>query len=462
MTTPPQAQQSLYELLGVPEDAELQDIRKAARKLLQAHHPDRGGDPEVAAAINAAASVLTDPDKRAAYDAQLHAPANAPEDVAPPDPDTFEDDWGQEAQWDAEPDLGDDDLVDEEIDGEIVDDPAPAPSADGSTAVPSTPTERPTRTPVHSPARAAGMWGAGIWCILAALVTISVILAPTGAQLPWLSIGAGALVGVILAWFFARKSTAYPGHHRARIAAVVSAIITLVPLTLLARTRPDLGLAVQAFVPSFIGAWITLSGLARQRSYRHFPTPRKLRTPGMMFGPSSGTATAEMTSAMTWEVLAQSDLAAARAFQTSDAAAPYEKSIVCGNRIALVHGVVLPAGLNPNCRVYWSEPSVFLMGPTGIPSPIARQPHVAAFREGVKSRGTKGLRVQEFVVVWQPQGDRELPLQQSGDGLQLVTAGDAPAVIADFLRGENGASEVVDYEAAVAAARAVWMPPRVP
>ena len=32
-----------YEVLGVPEDADKQTIKKAYRKLAAEHHPDRGG-----------------------------------------------------------------------------------------------------------------------------------------------------------------------------------------------------------------------------------------------------------------------------------------------------------------------------------------------------------------------------------------------------------------------------------
>ena len=37
---------SLYEKLGVPNEASKDDIKKAFRKLSLEHHPDRGGDQE--------------------------------------------------------------------------------------------------------------------------------------------------------------------------------------------------------------------------------------------------------------------------------------------------------------------------------------------------------------------------------------------------------------------------------
>lgn len=63
---------TLYDVLGVAPDATADQIRRAYRKKAAATHPDRNpGDPDAAAkhrAVTDAYDVLSDPDRRAAYD----------------------------------------------------------------------------------------------------------------------------------------------------------------------------------------------------------------------------------------------------------------------------------------------------------------------------------------------------------------------------------------------------------
>lgn len=59
-----------YQILGVTESASPDEIKKAFRKLAAKHHPDKGGDTATFQNINQAYDTLSDPQKRAQYDAQ--------------------------------------------------------------------------------------------------------------------------------------------------------------------------------------------------------------------------------------------------------------------------------------------------------------------------------------------------------------------------------------------------------
>jgi molecular chaperone DnaJ len=69
-----------YEILGVDRSADEAGLKSAFRKLAMEHHPDRNGGCENATGrfkeINEAYSVLSDPQKRAAYDRFGHAGVN--------------------------------------------------------------------------------------------------------------------------------------------------------------------------------------------------------------------------------------------------------------------------------------------------------------------------------------------------------------------------------------------------
>ena len=71
----------LYRALGVAEDADDQEIKKAFRRLAKDNHPDAtGGDPEKTERfkeVNEAYDILGDRQKRAEYDRLRHAPVGA-------------------------------------------------------------------------------------------------------------------------------------------------------------------------------------------------------------------------------------------------------------------------------------------------------------------------------------------------------------------------------------------------
>lgn len=59
-----------YKILEVNENASLDEIKRAYRKLAAKHHPDKGGDTKKFQEISQAYDTLSDPDKKAMYDAE--------------------------------------------------------------------------------------------------------------------------------------------------------------------------------------------------------------------------------------------------------------------------------------------------------------------------------------------------------------------------------------------------------
>ncbi len=63
------ANKDYYDILGIKRDASAEEIKQAYRRMALKHHPDKGGGAEAKfKEINEAYQVLSDPNKKAAYD----------------------------------------------------------------------------------------------------------------------------------------------------------------------------------------------------------------------------------------------------------------------------------------------------------------------------------------------------------------------------------------------------------
>jgi hypothetical protein len=60
--------ENYYQILGLPDLASIEEVKKAFRELAKKHHPDRGGDPEKFKKILEAYKVLSNPEEKERYD----------------------------------------------------------------------------------------------------------------------------------------------------------------------------------------------------------------------------------------------------------------------------------------------------------------------------------------------------------------------------------------------------------
>lgn len=73
----------LYDVLEIPTDADDATMKRAHRRLVRLHHPDKGGDAEKFKEVDAAYKVLSNPDLRQQYDLSGSIDGNNAQQVDP-------------------------------------------------------------------------------------------------------------------------------------------------------------------------------------------------------------------------------------------------------------------------------------------------------------------------------------------------------------------------------------------
>lgn len=446
-------EESHYAVLGVTEDASPEEIKKAARRLMQTHHPDRGGDPDVAARINTAHAVLSDPAQREEYD----RPQDTPASDAPADPDAYEDSWGTEEPWEAPAD------EEEVLDVEVEEEPPPStPPRAHHTEPPGTPhrtDHAPAQTPtqpkdpkpttVRTAQREALLIGLLPTVLMNAAISIeSVLVAPAGTS-PLIFPCVGIVAAVIALIAFRRKGLPeYPG-PRPAAATIIACALAVAALAMVATNQPRAVPAGQAFLATCVGAWVYAKASTRHRLANRIIASKGLREDGTIFGGSTGDTAGEMLNNTIWKTLAHPQMHAARGFQTSDPGNQFTKAVLLGNRVALLRPVFIPKDAIPTHgpAFYWSPPSLFLSSAaTGVPSPVMRlelDEYRAAFRSV-----TTGLTVHEFLVVYTDPTAPAITLPRHNPLMPTVVMGsDAGEAIEQFLAGEGPPVHHVDHQA---------------
>lgn len=400
----------------------------------------------MAARINAAMAVLSDPAKRQEYDEFLRAGGESSE-PEPPDPDSYKDEWGAADEWE---DYDEEEALDIEVEDPAS--PAPEPPSPPSSA-PEDPQGRPE--PEEPPEKATkvrtALWRGLVFGLLPAVAlnlavyTESYLLLLPYAE-SWTFFPAiGTAVGFLAPLVLRRRLPQTP-RSQVSVAVMTASIVLVIALAFIAPANPLLIPALQALVATSAGMWVLVANAAHHQLAERIISSKGLRTDRTMFGPSSGDTSGELLTSTLWNCMARPGMRAARGFQTADATNHFTKAVLLGNRLALVRPLFIPDNLLPqrSPRLYWSPPSLFLAAPSGVPSPLLRL-DLTDYRASFKNLAGD-LTLGEFVVVYTTPHSPDIALPADDPQMPtLVTGQDAPDAICAFLLGEKDPPRHVDH-----------------
>lgn len=411
-----------YAVLGVSPAASQEVIKAAYRAIMKANHPDLVAETEEtsarARAAAAAYEVLSDVQRRAAYDKSLTSP---PEPVRDVEDEVFVDDWGEAQEWDLSPPPPPSPNL------------APPPGAPTSReaagpALPGWPPPQPEPGEVRllAPAQAVGpaLVLAGV-----ALVALLVLAASRVEGPEVLASGQSRCVAVLIGMLLGAVAAAV-GRVRSVGLAVAAVLVGSVVVTVELVSPADLLSAARVLSAAFVGAVATgmvLGALRRQRQVDQVVRRSSLRS-NNLFGTLPGGVAADLLDS---DLSVLGDLHAARMMRCSQAARPFSHMVVCGNRVGYLIAVVGPPG-----AYRWSGPSLLATVP-GQRYPVEMfRCDYARVMAGLRETLGSDTQVRGWVVVY-PSAPGVVAGEAMGSHPTVTGADDALAQVKGFLSVDN-------------------------
>lgn len=467
-----------YDVLGVPHDAQLPEIKSAYRRLMRIYHPDVYGPAgeEISRDIGGAYTVLSDPEARDRYDREL---AGIDEEPLPHDADedvVFEDVWGEEDQWevpaDEQPAPRPGGEPQWEDDPRLVPEP-PAPSGGGATKDPAptgaTPGKREagavreTTWPLsaypdpvlRSPSRGLWVWLLVYAALIAAAIAWSFAVGSGDASvnphrgLMGVAIALGAAVGVVLSRPSKRTKTQQirngPKPPPRRTILVVTLLLAALVVGL---TPPTLGVLSPALLAAVAAAGAVVLLMRVMASQKHLDQylARSTLKQFNVFGTVQGGVTADLVRR---EVTQLHDIPQLRLFCESSARAPFSFAAVVGDRVALIQGLMVTPG-----EFRWSGPSL-LRQEAGQPYPqeVLSNDYAAALKSFRETLGPK-VTVASWVFVYTAPAGGQVTAHQDDDHPRVIAAKAGIQEVGDFFMAGDR-REDVDQQVVVDALKAM-------
>lgn len=424
---------NLYKLLGVHENAGLDDIKKAHRRLMRIHHPDlhqgegKTGAAAMASRLNDAYATLSNPGQRARYDATLKGPAPTHGDPVRDDGDESTDTWGSEVPWDADPGQGTPQPQQPEQ--------APTWRDEASTITEDSVRYTTPTTGLKTPILIAL---GGIATAFAASFFLPPFSTTPAPPVVATLTGVGLAAGIALQMFSPRRQRKRATRPTLMVAIIVALALVGFPL-LMGFTALAGGAA--AAMCAFVGALVVVQALMDRKTAERLVKAQSLRD-NNVFGGLPGGVGPDLLNQDLSEFFG---VPSVRIMRNADSNGMFSHAVLHGGRVAFVKAVM---GVNGLYR--WSGPSL-LVEPSGqagrvLPQEVMRADYPLYFSQ-VGGVLPSGVRADAWVFVYTPDGGQVAFRADGMEGNPQVTDPEAGLDhIGRFLIEGNAANPTVDHE----------------